>query len=143
MNRRNFAGCVLAALGSKFFSPGIGVAKSRHYFDWTTEIPFTTDPRYQGKLTRGFHQQVTVDGREVINPLRYFTGLEGWIEICEIDKNGQRLYQEDGTSPTEWMYGEVRYADTRVESALPSEEVVITGFRGRWLCKAPREKYYA
>lgn len=52
----------------------------KFFFDWTKNPPYTTDPRYRGKLEAGLHNRVFVDGVDIGKCLRFETGKMGWVE---------------------------------------------------------------
>lgn len=69
-------------------------AEESHHFDWTQDPPFTTDPRYAGKLTRGYHNVVICDGKEFKQGgKRFQTGPEGWIEYDLLDEKGMPVQE--------------------------------------------------
>lgn len=89
------------------------MAETVHYFDWTVrDKPFTTDPKYAGKLTIGTHNQVLLDGRDVghMKIKRMITGLRGWIEVCSLDEHGNEVWDEKKEGVvTQMLYGSVEY----------------------------------
>ncbi len=89
MFRRNFVGGCLALLGLSQISRADWDATSpqqepSHFFDWTRDEPYTTDPRYAHRLWRnGSNQQVLCNGVDMIPQMvtRCVTGLDGWVEL--------------------------------------------------------------
>lgn len=83
-----------------------------YFYDWTCEPPCTTDPKYDGKLERGEHQRVLLNGEDMGDVRKCVTGGKGvgWVEKNIRDKEGYIVYPEyGGEIATERSYGEVRY----------------------------------
>lgn len=90
-------------------------------FDWSTDTPATDDPAWDGRLTRGGHNRVLLDGREVAGEIRRFqTGPDGWVELVKRRADG---------SPVTEVYllstGQTVYADAKAAGVL-------------WQAKEPR-----
>lgn len=114
MDRRTFFGRVLSLLGISSLLRQ-SAAEPSYFYDWNGREPYTTDPRYAGRLTRGYHQQVFCNGVDVSDHVRRCrTGCKGWVEKTVLDRVGKPYIDSTGEIPGYRLVGNVRYRDTRV-----------------------------
>lgn len=105
--RRSFMGTILSALTPLWWRSTKVEQKPEesHYFDWGNWVPestwpYTTDPKWEGKLTVGLCNHVSCDGVEYLLAARFVTGPNGWIEYLDSTKLG---------APFNRVYGHVRF----------------------------------
>lgn len=128
MNRRGFVASCFSLVGLGSLVPATEeFQETRHYFDYTKEKPFTTDPRYCDIISRGYHQRIYLDGEEVENVSRFVTGPEGWIELSLV-KNDKPYWVDKYGVPKEFAYGLIQYRDSRIEPILPESKLVLLGY---------------
>lgn len=72
---------------------------------------WTTNPKHEGKLTRGPHNHVYCDGVDAgLNIVRFQTGPAGWVEYVETDDGGW-VKGPDGHPVTRILRGHIRYVN--------------------------------
>lgn len=108
LTRRGFLGASSCALlAAKHFTE-----IPSHYFDFTTyPKPTTTDPRFIGKLTWGYHNKLIVNGKEIPNSVRvtrFVTGPDGWYEFHLTDADGFKI-QANGDVIRATERGDIRF----------------------------------
>lgn len=81
-----------------------------HLFDFTADAPYTSDPRYAGRLKTGPHNKVMLNGKDVGGRVTQFmTGKAGWVERLKEDEDGNVVLSEDQDIEREILHGEVEY----------------------------------
>lgn len=117
-NRRGFLTGLSATAMAVTIPESTLVAETaiQHFFDFSCahDTPFTTDPKYVGKLCWGAHNHLKLDGKEIAGKdakiVRFLTGKRGWVERQSINDDGSwPVLSDEGDFKTFIQQGEVEF----------------------------------
>jgi hypothetical protein len=111
ISRRGLLGGVLGC----FFGAVPAGPQPSYFFSWGGDGPYTTDPRYAGRITLGTHQEIFLNGRSVSHRKvrACFTGPQGWVDLLAGDDGVIRFNKTYTDVLVKRLHGDVRYVDYR------------------------------
>jgi hypothetical protein len=137
MTRREFietafaSVAVLTRLHSEEASPS-------YYYDWDQSPPYTDNPELAGKLVRGAHNRVFLDGNDIGNVSRCQTGANGWVEVPVYNESRVRKYEmvdlwDGGRVLTEEEAKTFRWQQCRPGKLVETENGLVREVEKRFL----------
>ena len=90
MTRRTML-TALAALAGRLSLGKVTAEEPGYLFDFHSDELFTDDPEWVGRLKRGHHNRVLIDGKCGGAATRFFTGPNGWVETLAKGPDGEYI----------------------------------------------------